>query len=100
IPRSIMRSFLSARFSVFGFLAGILILFIVLGAVIGDKTDEIKTKSYFSPVIVANASHVRKEVSDKAPVILRLSISGIIGSESLNMHTVRQMLQESREGVF
>lgn len=100
IPRSIARSFLSALSSVFGFLFGIFILFAILGAMIGDSNDDLKAKTYFTPRIVANADHVRKEVSDKAPVILKLTISGVIGTETQNMHTVRQMLQESREGIF
>lgn len=100
IPRSIARSFLSALSSVFGFLFGIFILFAILGFMIGDRDEDLKAKTYFTPRIVANADHVRKEVSDKAPVILKLKVSGVIGTETLNMHTVRQMLQESREGIF
>lgn len=100
IPRSIARSFLTALSSVFGFLFGIFILIAILGAMVGDSGDELKAKTYYTPRIVANADHERTEISDKAPVILKLSISGIIGTETQNMHTVRQMLQESREGAF
>lgn len=100
IIRSVIRSFLSALFAVLGFLVGIFIIFAFLGAMLEDKKDELEAKSYYSPTLVANAEQDRKAISDKAPVILKLSISGLIGTETLNMHTVKQILQESREGLF
>lgn len=100
ITRSIIRSFLSALFSVLGFLAGIFLIIALLGAMLKDKKDGLEAKSYYSPTIVANADKERTAASDNAPVILKLSISGLIGTESLNMNTVSQILQESREGLF
>ncbi len=100
ITRSVIRSFLSALFSVLGFLFGIFLIFALIGSLLGDKDDELEAKSYYSPTIVANADQKRTSVSDKAPVILKVSVSGLIGTETLNMNTFRQILQESREGHF
>jgi protease IV len=100
IIRSIVRAFLTATFSILGLLLGIMIVFFMLAAVVKDTDDELKSKSFFSPVLIENAQNNREKVSESAPVILKLTIDGLIGTEKLNMHTIQQQLTESREGIF
>ncbi len=98
--RTITRSFLSGLFAVLGLIFGLVILIMLLGILLNESSDTIKIKSFYTPTITANANDVRKELSEKAPVILRVPISGVIGTPKLNMQTVRQLLTESREGLF
>jgi len=100
IFRSVIRSFLATFFGMMGIFVGIIMIVALIGALFNDTTQELKAKSHFSPTIVANAEGSRKEVSAKAPVILKINISGVIGTEKLNMHTLNAQLTESREGVL
>lgn len=100
ILRSVIRPFLATFFGMMGIFVGILMIVALISALFNDTTQELKAKSHYSPTIVANAERSREEVSAKAPVILKLNISGIIGTEKLNMHSLNTQLIESREGVL
>ncbi len=96
--RSGLRSFLIAFFAILGiFLA--FFLFALLGGLMSDHlspTPEMKYKLEIAP----NAKGVRKALSSSAPVILKIDIKGVIGTEFLNSETIGQQLIESREGIL
>ncbi|HRD55908.1 MAG TPA: S49 family peptidase [Parachlamydiaceae bacterium] len=94
-----LRYFFIPFFVVFGIFAGIYSGILLLSS--GSNSfslNEIKTT--YTPEITVNANGVRKNFSENVPVILKLNISGVIGSDSLNRHTFQTQLLESREGVF
>lgn len=93
---SALRTFLKAFFSFFGILLAIVPFIILLAAIFGGGESE--PDSHFSIAYLPNAEGDRKVVSKSAPVILSIPIVGIVGTEGLTMHTVRNMLVESREG--
>lgn len=93
---SSVRSFLLALFGVLGVCIG-LIIAILLISIISSSTSDTPEK-YYNVAVVADATGDRTVKSNKTPVILKLNIFGPIGTELLNMHTVRQQLIESREG--
>ncbi|MFQ5730135.1 MAG: S49 family peptidase [Waddliaceae bacterium] len=98
IIRSSLRSFFSAISSIIGIGMGIILVVLVIASLTRLSDDKLEIKSHFSPTIVANEKDVRKALSKKAPVILKINIGGLIGTDKLNMHTVQQQLTESREG--
>lgn len=100
IISSFIRSFFVSLGVIAGIGAGVTLLIILLVLLFGREDEKIEVKSYYAPTVIANAQDVRKTLSSTAPVILKLNISGIIGTEKLNMHTIKQQLIESREGAF
>lgn len=91
-----VKSFLLTLFGVLGVCFGFIIALMIISLISSSTSDT--PERFFSPEIVANAEGDRTVKSSKAPVILKLNIFGAIGTEILNMHTVRQQLIESREG--
>jgi len=92
-----IRSFFLAFFGIIGFIIGIVVILIIIGA-LSETTDGQPEINYtYTPEIKPNASGIRKSLSSDAPVILKLNIDGIIGTELLNSKTIRQKLIESGE---
>lgn len=84
-------------FGVAGFLMGILVVILIVGALSSAVEGEPEINYSYSPQILPNAEGVRKSLSADAPVILRLNINGVIGLESLTHKAINQQLTESRE---
>lgn len=85
----------------------------VLGAILGfalisgffslffTKADSVPdVKQTLNAEISPNADGQRKSFSEEGPIILKVSIEGIIGGESLDRDKVGRQLMESREGIF
>jgi len=98
ILRSTIRSFFMAFFAMVGIAIGFIPLLFIFAALISSTDEDLEVKSHYSPTIVANAQDTRKALSSKAPAVLKVNIGGFIGSEKLNMHTIREQFTESREG--
>lgn len=95
---SSIRAFFIAFFSIIGLFLGIIPILLIFGSM--STTTEVENKTVYTPEIVPNAEGVRKILSSDAPIILKINIDGIIGTDSLNMSTIRTQLVESREGSF
>ncbi|MEM1282162.1 MAG: S49 family peptidase [Chlamydiota bacterium] len=91
-----VRSFFVALTATIGVVFGFIFLLLIIGGISSSTNKEVDQD--YDLEILANADGVRKVESKKSPVILQLNIHGVIGAESLNMHTIRQQLIESREG--
>lgn len=91
-----VRSFFVAITTTVGIAIGLMIFLLIIGGVSSTTSKEIDQE--YDLEILANAEGIRKVESKKSPVILQLNIHGIIGTETLNMNTIRQQLIESREG--
>lgn len=98
ILRSAIRSFFVALFAMVGIAIGFIPLLLVFATMISQTDEDLEVKSHFSPTILPDAQDKRTTLSKSAPVILKLNVGGFIGSENLNMHSVRGQLTESREG--
>lgn len=97
IFRSFTRSFFVRFGSLMGILLGIFFGFMLIGIFL-EKTDGENGIEYaYTPQIEANAQNERELLDRTTPVILKVNLQGIIGSEILNRHTMRQLLVESRE---
>lgn len=95
-----VRSFFVALSVIIGLSLGLLLIGVLIGA-LSTTTEGTPDINYtYTPEIVPNADNVRKAESGSAPVILKINIDGIIGTELLNMNTIRQQLIESRERAF
>lgn len=92
---SCIRTFFITLFAVIGISAG-LCLFVLMIAAFSSSTTE--PERIYSQEVVANAEGQRKILSKDSPVVLKLNIVGVVGSEDLNMSRVRRQLVESREG--
>jgi signal peptide peptidase SppA len=83
---------------------GFILLIILLVAFVGSltstpsSTPDIEKK--YSLQIMANAQGERKQLAKTAPIILQVSIQGVIGMEDLSAENIRRLLMESREGDF
>jgi protease-4 len=93
-----IRSLFITFFAVIGIVLGLIFVFMLLGAI--SSSDLISTKNTFSPIAVADAKGKRKILASDKPVILKVNIDGVIGTDSLTASTFRQMLVESREGAL
>lgn len=99
IFRSAIRSLFIAIFAVIGVGVGFLFLLVLIGLTT-DTTTEGKLKAHNVEEVLPNADGKRVALAKDTPVILQVDIDGIIGTEELNRHTIRQQLIESREGNF
>lgn len=97
---SSIRSFFVSFFAIIGLLLGIIPALLIVGLASTATPGTSKSEAIYTPEIVANAKNVREKLSLTNPVILKLNISGVIGTESFNMNTFRTQLLESREGIF
>lgn len=96
---SVFKSAIRAFFVAFFSLAGIFVAFLILLLFFSTASESVKEpERSYKTEILPNANGVRKIMSNTAPVILQLNIDGAIGTELLNMNTIRQQLIESREG--
>ncbi len=101
MPNSIfyasIKSFFVTLFAVFGFGFGLIPLILLLSS-LSNLEEDLQVKTSYTPTIVANANDSRKVLSNDSPVIFKLDIDGVIGTESLNTKSIVQQLIESREG--
>lgn len=95
-----IRSFFSGLFTTLGVGFGLIVIILSFASLFEMAEDTIERESYFEPQITMGPGNVRPEDADSAPVILKINIDGIIGTEKLNMQTIRQMLAESNEGTM
>ncbi len=98
IFQSAIRSFFTALFAIIGIGVGIIPIILIFALLISQSDENLEVKNFFTPTVVPNAQDKRKVLSKSAPVILKINISGVIGTDRLNQHTVREELIESREG--
>jgi len=96
---SAMRAFFIACFSVLGLFVGILAVMMVFAG-LSTQVDQVAVHPLYSVKILPNAKGKRKVALRDAPVILRLDIVGVLGTDFLDRETVAQQLVESREGFF
>jgi protease-4 len=98
---SSIRSFFVSFFAIMGLGLGILMVALLIGSIKDSPSTLLTPETTYTPEIVANADGARKEIEgSNIPVILKLNISGVIGTEGLNMNSFRTQLMESREGIF
>lgn len=101
-PQSIfsssLRAFFITLFAVVGFCFGIFLFILLISLFSGTAATE--PELTYTPTIVANAEGKRKVLSSSAPVILKINIDGVIGTELLNKETIERQLTESREGTL
>lgn len=95
-----VRSFFVALAVIIGLSLGLMLILVLAGALTTSAEGTPDINYTFTPEIVPNAEYVRKVESGSAPVILKINIDGIIGTELLNMKTIRRQLIESRERAF
>lgn len=92
-----IKSFFLTLFGVAGFLIGILLVAAVIGSLMGKSESAPEITYKYAAAIQPNANGDRKELSASAPVILKINLRGIIGTDSLDHHAIKQQLIESRE---
>lgn len=90
-----LRSFLKAFFTLLGICLAFVPLILIFSLF---SKSENEPESHFTMEYLPNADGDRKVVSKSAPVILNIPIIGIVGTDNLTMHHIRDMLVESREG--
>lgn len=95
---SSIRSFFSALFWVLGFALAILFVFVGKELVSESANPEVNLTTQFTPKIAPNAYGIREALPKDTPVILKLNIEGVIGTEFLSTETITRQLIESREG--
>lgn len=97
---STVRSFFISLGALLGVGVGIVLVIFFFSLLFGGIDEEMKVKTHYTPTIVSNAEDVRKPHSKNAPIILKINVGGLIGTDKLNTHTIREQLIESREGVL
>ncbi|MGA8164852.1 MAG: S49 family peptidase [Waddliaceae bacterium] len=97
---STIRSFFISLSALLGVGLGLFLIIFFFVLLFGGVDEEMKVKTHYNPTIVANAEDVRQSLSQSAPVIMKINIGGLIGTDRLNTHSIRQQLVESREGVL
>lgn len=101
---SILKAFFRRLFMIMATVIGAILGFALISAFLslfftaGDSIPELKQT--LNATILPNANGIRKSFSTEGPIILKISIEGIIGGESLDRDKVEKQLMESREGIF
>lgn len=98
IFKASIRSLFVAFFAIIGICLGFVVFLLLTGSY--SSTPSTEAEILYTPQIFPNAEGVRTKLSNDSPVILKLNMDGIIGTESLSMKTVRRQLVESREGTL
>lgn len=98
IFHSAVRSFVTALFAIIGIGVGFIPVILIFSLLLSQSDETLEIKNHFAPTVVPNATKIRKVLSKSAPVILKVNISGIIGTDRLNQHAIMEELVESREG--
>ncbi len=93
---SALRGFVKSFAVVFGIALGICL--IVIGIGLTSDTVSLPDKSQIT--VSADANWNRKLLPSKAPVILRIDIHGVIGTNKLKEKHFKDLLLDSREGVL
>lgn len=96
IFKASLRRFFMIVASVLGIMAAFLLVS-QIGSIFDKNEGTLDIKRSLTAEIQPNAQGVRKALGKTAPVILKINIEGIIGTEALNRATVEQQLIESRE---
>lgn len=99
IFHSALRALFVAFCSIIGLCFGILAVAILLG-ILSSGTKDNQLTTVHTEEILPNANGKREALTSDAPVILQINIDGIIGTEELSTHSIKQQLVESREGDY
>lgn len=95
--KSSFRLFFLALSSVIGMFTGMLIVVFIIAGMTDTQEKSAEISYEYDAKIAPNALNVRKELSSSYPVILKINITGEIGTETLNRKTIESLLVESRE---
>ena len=95
---SALRACFVTLFSMVGLCLGIIPVILLFSA-FASKADSIP-ETKFATEVLPNAEGVRSTLSTTDPVILNINVVGVIGLNDLTHNSIREMLIESREGVF
>jgi len=97
IIKSSLRAFLVSFFAVVGVLVGLIIVALLIGGIFSTKEEA----TFSSKVkILPDADGNRKNLGSEAPVLLQITLDGIIGKESLTGGKIENILLDSREDEF
>ncbi|MGZ3733265.1 MAG: S49 family peptidase, partial [Parachlamydiaceae bacterium] len=100
IFKSTFRRFFMVLATVTAAIMGITLTFILMGtlsSLLFDKELSSGETPSLTLEIQPNALGVRKTQPKSTPVILKIAINGVIGTEKLNRQKIEQILIESRE---
>lgn len=93
-----LRSFFTSAFAVLGFVLASIPFFLISSAFVDDQQGE--PISHYQAHVQSNADGRRQVLDANSPYILEINIQGPIGTKKLNAETIRQQLQEAKEGNF
>src|SRR5262249_48036492 len=91
------RSFLKAFFAILGLA---LAIFLIAALFSAASSLELSATDFYNLEVRPNAKGSRKVLAKSAPVILKINIDGIIGTEKLTTQSMQELLVESREGLL
>lgn len=94
---SAIRSFFVSLFAIGGLLVGLIIMIAVIGGLSSTTESEPDINHIYTPQILPNAVGIRKSLASDVPVILKININGVIGTENLTQKKMDELLIESRE---
>lgn len=97
ILKASFKSFCVSFFAMIGFSFGIISAILILGT---KATTSTSTESDYQTKVVYIGNGTKKKFDADKPMILKLNISGVIGTEKLNMKTIRSILTETEDGTF
>lgn len=95
VLHSSLKTFFMAVAAILGLFIGFFLIALMFGLI---QSADSTPPSLFSSEIQPNAKGERKVLSKSAPVILKLNINGVIGTELLSSNLVNNLLIETREG--
>lgn len=97
IVHSSLKTFFMSLCAILGIFVGFFVVLLFLSVL---QSAESTPTSYYEVEVRPNAKGSRKMLSKSSPVVLKLNINGIIGSENLSTQTVNEILVESRENTL
>ncbi len=93
---SVLRSFCVSFFAVIGIVIAFFLVLLVFGA--GKSSKALDTSMY--DVIIPDTNGRKYAFASNQPLLLRINITGVIGTPPLTAESLRSVLNESRSGPF
>jgi protease-4 len=94
---SFLRGFFSRLGTILGIVLGIFFAFILIGLFSGKSITSPEIKYSYASYVEPNAKGEREVLSSTTPVILKINVHGVIGTDDMTRQKIRELLVESRE---
>ena len=97
VLRTVGKAFLGSMFGIFGVAIGLIIIFIILGGLLGGGKGKEVVGRY---KVLPDANGRIEKLARRSPLVLQINIAGMIGGERMKDNDVADILARSQQGAL